>query len=140
MTFYEFLKQFHSGWAYLVVLMGIVFTVGTAIYAFKGKASDKTIKRLGFLTTLIFFVQLIIGFLLYFFGPFSKFSGETMKDSFLRLFSVEHPLMMVAAVVFVMLANARLGRSETVTKSVFVYSLIALICLLSRIPWAIWLG
>ena len=43
----DFIKQFHSGWAYLTILMGVVFVISTLIYAISKKDTDATIKKIG---------------------------------------------------------------------------------------------
>ncbi|MBS7334343.1 MAG: hypothetical protein KIG88_12180, partial [Weeksellaceae bacterium] len=61
----DFIKQFHSGWAYLVILMGIIFVISTLIYAISKKDTNATIKKIGLFTTITFHVQLLIGLVYY---------------------------------------------------------------------------
>lgn len=137
---YNFFKQFHSGWAYLTLLMGILFFLMLGYYAINKKARDNAISKLSFFTTLTFHIQLILGLVLYFLSPFSKFTSETMGNSELRLYAVEHPLMMFAGVIFITIANSKLKKSESVKMSVVVFALIGLLLTLSKVPWADWLG
>ncbi|MGV0846228.1 hypothetical protein ACTS9T_06545 [Empedobacter falsenii] len=134
----NFIKQFHSGWAYLVILMGVIFVISTLIYAISKKDTNATIKKIGLFTTIIFHVQLLIG-LVYYIMMFSALEPSgIMKDSGLRLTFVEHPMMMIAGVVFMTIANAKLKRSTTVPMSVAVFAIIGLVCILSRIPYHVW--
>ena len=134
----DFIKQFHSGWAYLVILMGVIFMISTLIYAISKKDTNATIKKIGLFTTIIFHVQLLIG-LVYYIMMFSALEPSgIMKDSGLRLTFVEHPMMMIAGVVFMTIANAKLKRSTTVPMSVAVFAIIGLVCILSRIPYHVW--
>ncbi|GGE94276.1 hypothetical protein SAMN05443634_101189 [Chishuiella changwenlii] len=134
----DFIKQFHGGWAYLLILIGVIFVVSTLIYALSKKRTDNTIKKIGLFTTIIFHVQLLVG-LVYYIMKFSAMEpSNIMSDSGLRLTFVEHPMMMIAGVVFMTIANAKLKRSTIVPMSVFVFGLIGLICILSRIPYYIW--
>lgn len=64
--------------------------------------------------------------------------SNIMSDSALRLTFVEHPMMMIAGVVFMTIANAKLKRSTTVPMSVAVFAIIGLVCILSRIPYHVW--
>ncbi|MCA4775484.1 hypothetical protein OBK28_12445 [Empedobacter falsenii] len=134
----DFIKQFHSGWAYLVILMGIIFVISTLIYAISKKDTNATIKKIGLFTTITFHVQLLIG-LVYYIMMFSALEpSNIMSDSALRLTFVEHPMMMIAGVVFMTIANAKLKRSTTVPMSVAIFAIIGLVCILSRIPYHVW--
>ncbi|MGL5235890.1 MAG: hypothetical protein ACRC8Z_14280 [Empedobacter falsenii] len=134
----DFIKQFHSGWAYLVILMGVIFVISTLIYAISKKNTNATIKKIGLFTTITFHVQLLLG-LVYYIMMFSALEPSgIMKDSGLRLTFVEHPMMMIAGVVFMTIANAKLKRSTTVPMSVAVFAIIGLVCILSRIPYHVW--
>ena len=137
----DFIKQLHSGWAYLLILMGVVFVVSTLVYAISKKDTDNVIKKIGLFTTITFHVQLIVG-LVYYIMRFSAMdgAGNIMKSDVLRLTFVEHPMMMIAGVAFMTVANAKLKRSTTVPMSVVVFAVVAMICILSRIPWNIWLA
>ncbi|MGU9939948.1 hypothetical protein [Empedobacter brevis] len=134
----DFIKQFHSGWAYLVILMGVIFVISTLIYAISKKDTDATIKKIGLFTTITFHVQLLIG-LVYYIMMFSALEpSNIMSDSALRLTFVEHPMMMIAGVVFMTIANAKLKRSTTVPMNVAIFAIIGLVCILSRIPYHVW--
>ena len=134
----DFIKQFHSGWAYLVILMGVIFVISTLIDAISKKDTNATIKKIGLFTTITFHVQLLLG-LVYYIMMFSALEPSgIMKDSGLRLTFVEHPMMMIAGVVFMTIANAKLKRSTTVPMSVAVFAIIGLVCILSRIPYHVW--
>ena len=137
----DFIKQLHSGWAYLLILMGVVFVVTTLVYAISKKDTDNLIKKIGLFTTITFHVQLLVG-LVYYIMRFSAMdgAGNIMKSDVLRLTFVEHPMMMIAGVAFMTVANAKLKRSTVVPMSVVVFAVIAMVCILSRIPWNIWLA
>jgi len=84
------------------------------------------------------------GLLLYFvFSPITQLAfrdfGAAMKDSELRLWAVEHILTMLIAVVLVhgakKVAKKEIADSLKFRKSLIFYGL-ALILILSRIPWA----
>ena len=134
----DFIKQFHSGWAYLVILMGVIFVISTLIYAISKKDTNATIKKIGLFTTITFHVQLLLG-LVYYIMMFSALEpSNIMKDSALRLTFVEHPMMMIAGVVFMTIANAKLKRTTTVTMKITIFALVGLLCILSRIPYNVW--
>jgi hypothetical protein len=65
-----------------------------------------------------------------------------MKDSTLRLYALEHPLVMLIAVVLVTVARIKTKRSDSNSahKTNFILYVVSLLLILSRIPWAKWLG
>lgn len=137
---YNFLQNFHSGWAYLTLLAGVLFFVMIGYYAINKKARNNFITKLSFFTTLIFHIQLIAGIVLYFVSPYAQWTENTMKDPINRLYAMEHPLMMFAAVILITVANSKLKKSDVVKMSPAILGLIALACVVSRIPWDAWLG
>lgn len=136
---YKILQHFHSGWAYLTLLMGVLFFVTIGFYAINKKARNNFVTKLSFFTTMVFHVQLIVGVILYFVSPYAKWTENTMSDDTNRLYAMEHPLMMFAAVVLITVANSKLKKSENVKMMPAVLGLLALACVVSRIPWETWL-
>lgn len=137
----EFIGQFHGLWAYVTILMGTIFLVSTLIYATSKKSTDNTIKKIGLITTIAFHVQLLVG-LVYYIMKFAAFdgAGNIMKSDILRFTFLEHPMMMIASVAFMTIANAKLKRSTVVPMAVVIFAIVSMACLLSRIPWGIWLN
>ena len=69
--------------------------------------------------------------------------GATMKDPEIRLFIVEHPLMMILAITVLTVGFSKHKKQTTdggKFKTIALYYGIALLFVLSRIPWSIWLG
>lgn len=140
MSLYQILLQFHSGWAYLTLLMGVLFVLMVSYFAFSNKVKTAGILKLSFFATLTFHVQLLAGVILYFVSPYAQWTENTMSDSTSRLYAMEHPLMMFAAVVLITVANAKLKRGEFVPKASAILGIIALLLVLSRIPWDAWMA
>jgi len=136
----DFIKQFHSGWAYLVILMGVIFIVSTLIYAISKNKTTPSLRKIGLVTTIVFHVQLLIGLIFYIMKFTALEPSNIMSDPALRLTFVEHPMMMIAGVVFMTIANAKLKRSPIVKMNVVIFAIIGLACILSRIPYDIWLS
>lgn len=137
-TFYENLQGVHSYWAYLVVLLLILITVITFVKALKKAEADSNTKRIGFFTVMTVHLQLVFGGILYFISPMVIFGSETMKTSELRLYALEHPLMMLLGIILITLANIKLKKANTVTMNIPILFLIGLGLILSRIPYDIW--
>lgn len=140
MDFYTILKEFHSGWAYLIITAGLVLFLTLSYYVVKKKSPGKSLLRLSFFTTMIFHIQLVFGALLYILSPYSKWNENTMSDNITRLYAVEHPLMMFAAVMFITIVNSRLKKSSEVKISNMVLVAAAMACILAMIPWHAWPG
>lgn len=143
---YDTVFFIHSWWAYLVLLVLIITTVNSLIGYSSKKEWGANDLRLALFTLIVSHIQFLIGVVLYFVSPYFKAFGEggmgvVMKDSTLRLYLVEHPLMMLIAVVLITIGyskhkNKRLSKQKFKTISIL-YGL-ALIFMLSRIPWSAW--
>jgi hypothetical protein len=85
---------------------------------------------------------------LYFVSPyFNAFSeqgmGEIMKDSNLRLYLVEHPSIMIISIVLITMGYSKHKKKLSSTpkfKILAIFYTLALILMLSRIPWSAWLN
>ena len=139
------MKEIHSYWAYLVVLM-LLFAVVNAIIGLtkKKEFTDKDV-RIGLFTLIVSHIQLLIGLGWYFMSPAYKAlkanSAEVMANSASRLSAIEHPLMMIIAIVFITIGWSK-HKKKTVDAAKFktfaIFYGLALIFVLSRIPWSQW--
>lgn len=139
---YEFIQKFHSGWAYLALLLLVVAVVNSAI-GFSSKkeftAKDRKIALFGLIATHI---QLVVGLILYFVSPLGL-AGFNMKDAALRLTSMEHPLINIIAIVLITIGWSKHKKhveSNAKFKSILVGFGLGLLLILSRIPWTSWLA
>jgi hypothetical protein len=98
---YDFIQNFHSGWAYLALLF-LVVAVANALIGFSAKRDffpkDRKIALLALICTHI---QLLIGLFLYFVSPLGKAALGEMKNAELRLTSLEHPLVNLIAIILI---------------------------------------
>ena len=143
---YNFIKEAHSGWAYLVLLLLLVAGINALIGFSSNKtftAKDRKISLFGLIAT---HVQLLLAMILYFISPYYKTMkeigmGEVMKNSDLRLYIIEHPLINLIAIILVTVGWSK-HKSATTDKakfkSIWLMYLIALVLILSRIPWKAW--
>ncbi len=139
------MKEIHSYWAYIVLLL-ILFSVVNAINGFLKKRTytDKDL-RIGLFTLIVSHIQLLIGLGWYFMSPWYKAlkdnGGEVMKDSASRLLAIEHPITMVLAIVFITIGwSKHKKKTESLSKfkTIAIFYGIALLLILSRIPWSNW--
>ena len=139
------MKDVHSYWAYLVLAI-LIFAVINAIIGFTKKKQFK-IKdlRIGLFTLIVCHIQLLIGLAWYFMSPWYKAlianGGEVMGDKAVRLLAVEHPIIMILAIVLITIGWSRHKKKTDNTakfKSFVIFYGIALLLILSRIPWSNW--
>jgi len=141
------IKDIHSYWAYIVLAI-LIFAVFNAVTGFaKKKTFTNKDVRIGLFTLIVAHIQLLIGLAWYFMSPVYKAlktnGGEVMKDSAARLLAVEHPLMMIIAIVFITIGWSKHKKKTTDTakfKTFTIFYGIALLLVLSRIPWSSWIG
>ena len=140
------LKHLHSFLPYLL-LTGLLFALVRSVIAYRGKHPHTEGDRInGLILLILAHIQFLIGGALYFVSPMSTSGlndfGAAMKDSTLRLYTLEHPLMMILAIVFITMAYSKSKKDlsdQLKHKVKSVYFGIALLLILSRIPWSVWL-
>ena len=144
---YNVIKNLHSYWAYLVLFVLIIAVVNALIKTFGDKEYTAKDFRISLFTLIISHIQLLIGLVLYFVSPrfdlWSELGGEVMKNSLARLYLVEHPLVNIIAVVLITIGYSKHKKkltSQFKLKTLAIYYSLALVLLLSRIPWSDWLG
>lgn len=138
---YTFIQKFHSGWAYLALLL-LVFAVFNSFLGLSSKkeftAKDRKIALFGLIATHI---QLVVGFILYFISPLGSASFGQMKDAALRLTSLEHPLTNVIAIALITIGwskHKKAATSEAKFKTLTIFYGLGLVLILIRIPWKLW--
>lgn len=138
---YHFIQKFHSGWAYLALLL-LVFAIINSFIGMSSKKEftdkDKKIALFGLIGTHI---QLVVGILLYFISPLGKAAFGNMSDAALRLTSLEHPLINIVAIILITIGwskHKKAMTSEAKFKSITLFYGLGLLLILSRIPWSMW--
>lgn len=144
---YETVLFIHSYWAYLVLLILIVASVNSLVGYFTNKEYGATNFRIALFSLIVSHIQILIGIVLFFTAPYLRaFSevgmGGVMGDSTLRLYIVEHPLMMIIAVALITIGYSKHKKkltSKPKFKMLAIFYTLGLIIMLSRIPWNNWL-
>lgn len=138
---YTFIQKFHSGWAYLALLLLVVAVVNAIIGMNSNKEftpKDRKISLFGLIATHI---QLVIGLILYFVSPLGLAAFGQMSDKALRLTSLEHPLTNVIAIVLITIGwskHKKAVESKAKFKAIALFYGLGLLLILSRIPWSLW--
>lgn len=139
---YVFIQKFHSGWAYIALLLLVIAVVNAFIGLASKKeftAKDRKIAIFGLIGT---HTQLLIGLILYFVSPLGFTSLGQMSDKMLRLTSLEHPLINLIAITLITIGwskHKKLTTSESKFKTFSIFYGLGLVLILSRIPWSLWL-
>ena len=142
------IKMIHSTWAIITLVVLIVAVVNAVIgLTSKKEFTDKSL-RISLFALIVTHIQLIIGLITFFTSASFSFlrengMGAVMKDATARLFIVEHPLMMILAVVFLTIGFSKQKNKKTdftKFKTIANFYGIALLLVLSRIPWSQWLN
>ena len=145
---YSLLKNVHSFWAYLVLLVLILGILNAIIGKIKEKDFESRDLRLSLFGLILSHIQLLIGLILYFVSPWfvqwSKMGmGGVMKDAQTRLYLVEHPFTNILAIVLITMGWSLHKRQSDPGKKFLRIALFygfGLLLLLSRIPWETWLS
>jgi len=124
----------------------LIFAVINAVIGLMSKKqfTDKDL-RIALFTLIVSHIQLLIGLSWYFMSPWYsalKASGaEVMKDKGARLIAVEHPITMILAIALITIGWSKHKKKTSDAakfKIVAIFYGIALLLILSRIPWNNW--
>jgi hypothetical protein len=145
---YQTVLNIHSYWAFATLALVLV----AALNAFTGISSKRAFlnkdRQLSLVALIFSHIQLVLGIVLVFITPKLDAAkaagmGGVMKDSALRLFFVEHPLINIIAITLITIGwskhKKQIDDTNKFKKIAYLYS-VALLLLLSRIPWDQWLG
>ncbi|MGB2232712.1 MAG: hypothetical protein ACPH12_07275 [Flavobacteriaceae bacterium] len=141
------LKVIHSYWAYLVLLLLILSTANALIGLVSKREYSAKDFRISLSTLITSHIQLLIGIVLYFTNNYvSQFTeigmSEIMKNSALRSTLVEHPITMIIALVLITIGYSKHKKkltSKPKFKTLSIFYTIALVLILSKIPWNTWI-
>ena len=139
------MKNIHSYWAYLALAILIFAVVNAIVGLFQKKQFTDKDLRIGLFALIVSHIQLLIGLGWYFMSPWYKAlkenGSEVMGDKGARLLAVEHPIIMVLAIVLITMGWSKHKKkivSGAKFKTFAIFYGIALLLILSRIPWSNW--
>jgi hypothetical protein len=138
---YTILQKFHSGWAYIALLVLIIAVVNALIGMSSKKEFTTKDRKIALFGLIGIHVQLLIGIILYFISPLGLASLGQMPDKALRLTSLEHPLINIIAIVLITIGwskHKKLTSSESKFKIFSIFYGLGLVLILSKIPWHLW--
>lgn len=139
------LKHLHSFMPYVLLTVLILALLKSFIAYQKGQEHTEAHRKNGLIVLILAHLQLTIGLVLYFISPIttSAFTdmGSAMKDSTLRLYAIEHPVVMILAIILITRAYSKSKKNiddRTKHKIKWVSYLASLVLILSKIPWSVW--
>lgn len=142
---YSVVQFVHSYWAYLVLIVIVVATFNAIAKFFGKKEYGGRDMSLALFTLIVMHIQLLIGLLLWFISPnglsaiqANGMGGLTRAS---RQLAVEHPTLMIVAVVLVTIGYSKHKKQRLSTpkfKKIAIFYTLALLALLAVIPWAQW--
>ena len=144
---YTTVQFLHSYWGYLTLLIIILATINSYIGLSSKKKYVEKDSRISVFALIVIHIQIILGVILYFVSPNGLAAiqtngmGEVMKDSVMRLFTVEHPMIMILAVILITIGYSKHKKKEgskAKFKTIAIFYTIGLLLVLSRIPWGQW--
>ncbi len=142
---YSTIQFVHSIWAYLVVIILVLATFNALIKFFGGKEYGAKDMRLALFTLIVSHLQLLIGLVLWFISPNGlqaiQANGMGGLSSPARKLAVEHPFLMLIAVVLITIGYSKHKKKLVSTpkfKMLAIFYTLALIAVLAIIPWNQW--
>jgi hypothetical protein len=139
------MKEIHSYWAYLVLLIVSIAIVNAVIgFTQKKEFKDKDL-RIGLFALIVSHIQLLLGLGWYFMSPWvdalKNDTSKVMADKEVRLLAVEHPIMMLLAIVCITIGWSKHKKKKEDAakfKTFAIFYGIGLLLILSRTPWSNW--
>jgi uncharacterized protein YacL len=129
---YNIVKEAHSGVAYLVIILLLIASLNAIIALATKREFVERDRKIGLFTLIFSHIQLLLGLVSL---------GSAMKDSTLRLYALEHPLVNIIAIVLITIGwskHKKIADGNAKFKPFAIFYTLGLILILSRIPWAVW--
>lgn len=142
---YEVVLKVHSLCAYVVVLSLFTSCVNSILGFFQKREYQPKDLRLHLFSLIFVHIQVLLGVILYFCSPFFSLWGGGMKsvmqNSEVRLFLVEHPVMMILSAVLITVGwslHKKQKSSQRAFGKIALFYSLGLLAILFVIPWSRW--
>jgi NADH:ubiquinone oxidoreductase subunit 2 (subunit N) len=137
---YHFIQKFHSGWAYLALLLLIIAVANAALGYYSKKAFVAKDRKISLFGLIFIHIQLVVGLILYFVSPIG-FALLGNMETAERLTSLEHPFTNIIAIALITIgwSKHKKGTNDTAKfKSIALFYGLGLVLILSKLPWKLW--
>lgn len=130
---YPGLQHMHSGlrWVVLALILWVILSAVQGLG--KSAHANAGLRRPSLFAMISMHVQAVLGLVLLMMSQKVAFNGEMMKSAVHRFFSMEHPLMMLIAIVLVTIGHGKAKGGHA--RATLWYYVIALLLVFAAIPW-----
>lgn len=133
---YTGLFHSHSGLRYIVLALLLLVTLKATLGFLGNKPFQSFDKKLSLSLLVSTHLQFVLGLLLYFVSPNVTFNENTMKESTLRYWAVEHLIGMLLAVALITIAYStakRMTEDLAKHKRLAIFNALALLIIVATI-------
>lgn len=137
--------SFHSNWALAVLALLIVAIANSILKLLLKKEFNIIDKKIALYAMIATHIQLILGVWSFFVSQRTNAAmsnmGAAMKDSTLRLVTVEHPMMMLIGIALITIGFVKSKKAQNDAgkfKSIAIFYILGFVLILARIPWTLW--
>lgn len=140
---YTGFQHLHSYLAYFV-LAAIAYAILYVTIKFVKKSSfSEKVRKVTLIAFIASHIQLLVGLVIYVISPLglSNLSSEAMGGALTRLYALEHPLVMILAIVLISVGYIKAkkpGDDARRFKTIILFYGLGLLLMLTRIPWQVW--
>jgi uncharacterized membrane protein len=134
---YTGLLHAHSGLRYIVIILLVAVIVQSFLGWTRQRKFSSIHKKLTVTSMSLLHIQFLIGVALFFLSPKVIFDPELFGGAIIRFFTLEHPLLMLIAIILITVGQIR-SKAFTNYKShkrIFWANLIGFILIMVSIPW-----
>ena len=143
---YNTILELHSYWAYATLGLLVIAILNAFVGLSAKRPFYKKDRQISLIALTFTHIQFVLGLILLFVSPKMEAAqelgmGGVMKNSELRLFLVEHPLINLIAIALITIGwsmHKRQAEDSSKFKKIGIFYAIGLILLLSRIPYNQW--
>lgn len=127
----------HSGLRYITIILILALIIQSFLGWKRQRKYHNAHQFLASTTVVILHLQLVLGIALYLISSKVMFDAVMMKNTLLRFFTLEHPLMMLLAIIVITVGHfkSRAFSNYKSHKRQFWSNTIGLILILASIPW-----
>lgn len=140
---YTGFQHLHSYLAYFV-LATIAYSILYVTIKFVKKSTfSEKVRKVTLIAFIASHVQLLVGLVIYVISPLglSNLSSEAMGGAISRLYALEHPLVMIIAILLISVGYIKAkkpGDDARRFKTIILFYGMGLLLMLTRIPWQVW--
>jgi len=133
-----FFLHLHSFWRWVLLVVGLAAVIKALIGWLGNRPFEHLDDQLGMIFTIVLDIQVLLGLINWVGQGWAALIPQAMSNSALRFFAVEHPLIMLLALVVAHVGRVRSRRGETALsqhRAAAIFYALSLLLIISAIPW-----